>query len=89
MSMMDQLIGGVMAQTLAEARGYHIDSLKKQNAQLANRLDAISGVLEVHRCLSRPTMTVGECVREKLCACSCELLIVPEGFASPNSCKGE
>lgn len=49
---------------------------------LANHLDALSGVLEVHRCLSRPTMTVGECIRGKLCACSCELLIVPDGFAA-------
>jgi hypothetical protein len=47
-------------------------------ADMQHRIEALSGLLEVHRCNADPGKTVGECVKRGLCGCSCGLLIEPE-----------
>lgn len=42
------------------------------------KIEALSGLLEIHRCNADPGKTVGECVKRGLCGCSCGLLIEPE-----------
>lgn len=47
----------------------------KQPTAQPSREAALADLLRVHFCNPRPTLTVGECVREGLCACSCGLLL--------------
>lgn len=46
--------------------------------EAADRIEALEALLLVHRCNTRADLSVGECVREGLCACSCGLLLKHE-----------
>ncbi len=42
-----------------------------------NRIDSLCAILRVQRCHTRP-ISIGECVDQELCRCTCGLLLTKE-----------
>jgi hypothetical protein len=51
--------------------------LERMARDAATRHEALIALLEIHKCNSRPDITVSRCVAAGLCRCSCELFIDP------------
>lgn len=68
---------------MSVARRERKSPLEKMARETVLRNEALQALLLIHRCNSRPGITVGECVKDGLCRCSCELFVASELSASP------